>query len=379
MTKRVRVNIRSLANTTAVRREKRNGRDVVIVPSATLPDDVVMNGIMYPANEIEKSYKSLNRTPAPAGHPLINDQFVSASDPEGINIGWIGAWNENARRENGRVFLDKVIDVERANQSETGKRVLEAIDKGEAIHTSTGLYCNLEASNGEVDYESVARDIEFDHDAILLDEQGAATPEQGVGMLVNSKGETEEIEVINSALEDAERELDWAADYAARAAEKMARVPMMERIKSAILEAVSGPERETSTNEKDEAMNDEQFKELSGEVKALSESVSGIGEAITNAMTEAMKPLTEHMNAQAEAQKAADEAKRTDLVNKLVKANVFDEESDAEGMPIPALEKLVNKAKPGKAAGLSSAFSNSKSEDDEFADYDINKMIKEDA
>ena len=50
----VRVNVRSLANVKAVRKEKRNGRDVVIVPSATLPDDVVMNGIRYPAEEIEK-------------------------------------------------------------------------------------------------------------------------------------------------------------------------------------------------------------------------------------------------------------------------------------------------------------------------------------
>lgn len=125
MTKRVRVNVRTLANTAAVRREKRNGRDVVIVPSATLPDDVVMNGIQYPADEIEKSYRTLNRTPAPAGHPLINGQFVSASDPEGINIAWIGAWNENVRRENGRVFLDKVIDVARASQSDEGRAVLD--------------------------------------------------------------------------------------------------------------------------------------------------------------------------------------------------------------------------------------------------------------
>lgn len=39
----VRVNIRTLANAGAIRREKRNGRDVVIVPSATLPDNIVMN------------------------------------------------------------------------------------------------------------------------------------------------------------------------------------------------------------------------------------------------------------------------------------------------------------------------------------------------
>lgn len=143
--KTVRVNIRSLANAGAIRREKRNGRDVVIVPSATLPDDIVMNDIMYPADEIAKSFASLERTPAPLGHPMINGAFVSARDPEGINLGWIGAWNENVRRENGRVFLDKVIDVETASRSDGGKRVLEAIDNGGPIHTSTGLLALLEA------------------------------------------------------------------------------------------------------------------------------------------------------------------------------------------------------------------------------------------
>lgn len=171
----VRVNVRTLANTKAVRKEKRNGRDVVIVPSATLPDDIIMNGIKYPAAEISKSFAGLNRTPAPLGHPMINGKFVSARDPEGLNIGYIGAWNENVRRENGRVFLDKVIDVEVANRSQGGKDVLAAIEKGEPVHTSTGLLANLEAVTNAADHKHIARNIEFDHDAILLGEVGAAT------------------------------------------------------------------------------------------------------------------------------------------------------------------------------------------------------------
>ena len=82
-----RVNIRSVANTALVRTETRNGRKIMIIPSATLPDDVVMNGIKYPAQEIANSFKTLERTPAPFGHPLVNGKFVSASDPEGINLG----------------------------------------------------------------------------------------------------------------------------------------------------------------------------------------------------------------------------------------------------------------------------------------------------
>ena len=157
--KKVRVNVRSLANVAAVRKEKRNGRDVVIVPSATLPDDVVMNGIKYPASEIAKSYLTLNRTPAPHGHPKVNGKFVSAFDPEGLNVGYVGAWNENARQENGRVFLDKVIDVEVANRSADGKAILSAIEKGAPVHTSTGLICQLETVANCETHNAIARNI----------------------------------------------------------------------------------------------------------------------------------------------------------------------------------------------------------------------------
>lgn len=377
MTERIRVNVRALANTKAVRREKRNGRDVVIVPSATLPDNVVMNGIMYPADEIEKSYKSLNRAPAPLGHPLINNQFVSARDPEAINIGWVGAWNENVRRENGRVFLDKVIDVEVANRSEGGKALLSAIEKAEPVHTSTGLYCNLEAANGDVDYKHIARDIEFDHDAILLGEQGAATPEQGVGMFVNSAGDKEEITVINSALDMAEQNLDWAGMHLLSALERRERASVWERIKSAIMEAVTGQDgRETSANTGDADMaDDKQLEELSAKVNALTEANDKIAETVANAVAEAVKPL---IDAQAEMkanQEAKDATEKAELEAKVVKANLLDEET-AKATPLNTLRALAPKAEPGKAAAINGAFTGN-SGDDEWKGYSLNSHLDE--
>lgn len=356
MSKTVRVNIRSVANTRAVRKEKRNGRDVVIVPSATLPDDIVMNGIKYPAAEIEKSFKGLERTPAPLGHPKINGKFVSARDPEGINIGHIGAWNENLRREMGRVFLDKVIDVEVANRSEGGQAVLAAIEKGEPVHTSTGLLCLLDAANGDVDYKHTAREIEFDHDAILLDEEGAATPEMGVGMLVNAKGENEEIEVINSALAEADRDLDWALDSAVRALEKRQRAPLIERIKTALIEAF-GSEREPSANEKeaDMTVSKEQFDALSAKVDTLSEGFGKIGETIGAAVANAVKPLVDAQTEMAAKQKAKDDAELADLQAKIVKANIMTED-EAKELTLNAARALAKKAEPGKAAALNGAF-----------------------
>ncbi|WP_391564572.1 hypothetical protein [Sinorhizobium meliloti] len=355
--KHVRVNVRSVANTKAVRKEKRNGRDVVIVPSATLPDNIIMNGIMYPADEIEKSYVSLNRTPAPLGHPTINGKFVSARDPEGINLGYIGAWNENVRRENGRVFLDKVIDVEVANRSPGGKEVLAAIEKGEPVHTSTGLLANLEAVSNASDHKHIARNIQFDHDAILLNESGAATPEQGVGMLVNANGEQEEIEVINSSLtEEADREIDWAGTRLVEALRCRENIGIWDKVKAAIMEAV-GSGRVPSTNRKEDDMpvSDEQFKSLSDEVKTLSESMAKIGDTIGAAVANAVKPLVDAQNEMVANQKAKEEAEKAELVVKVVKANVLSE-SAAKELTLNALKELASKAEPGKAAALNGAF-----------------------
>jgi len=353
--KTTRVNVTRLLNTKAAKKEKRNGRDVLVIPSATMPDDIIMNGIKYPAAEIKKSYHTLNRTPAPLNHPTVNGKFVSAKDPEGINLGWIGAWNENVRYEKGKVYLDKIIDVEVANRSAEGKRVLEAIEKGKPVHTSTGLLAHMKEVANEKDHKATAHDIEFDHDAILLDFAGAATPEQGVGLFVNAEGAAEEVEVINSVWEeDADRQLDWAVDSIARALERKARVPILERIKAAITEAFSGDGAETSVNEKEVEMSKE-IDDLSAKVDALTESMKGIGETITKgvaeAFTNALKPLVDAQNAVLANEKAKEQAEKDELIDKVVKANLLDETA-AKDAPLATLKALAANIKGEQADGV---------------------------
>lgn len=374
--KRVRVNVRSVANMSGVRKESRSGREVWIVPSATLPDDIVMNGIKYPADEIEASFRTLNGAPAPFGHPLVNGKFVSALDPVGINTSWVGAHNENVRRENGRVFLDKVVDVEVAGRTDDGKAVLAAINAGDPIHTSTGLLCDLEPATDGDGFEAIARNILFDHDAILLNEEGAATPEDGVGIFVNAKGD--EIEVVNSAIEWADRDLDWAVTSVVDALERRDKASLVDRIKSALIEAFSSM-RETSPNEQEEDMaDDKQLNELSAKVNAISEEQTKMGETIANAVKEAVeaavKPITDNLAEMQANAKAKDEAELAGLVEKIVKANLLTEDA-AKGLNLNAARELAKKAEPGKAAGLNSAFGGGGADD--FADYDMNAHLKE--
>ena len=182
----------------AIRRESVGGVEHIVVSSYTLPDDVVMNGVFYPASEIEKSYHTLERTLAPVEHPTDADgNFISASDPDAIANFYAGAYNRNVTRQNGRVHVEKWINVNEAQKSERGQTLLDKIneiEQGKAstpIHTSTGVFLNIEklqepqTNAAGQEYMMVASELAFDHDAILLDNEGAATPAQGVGMAVN--------------------------------------------------------------------------------------------------------------------------------------------------------------------------------------------------
>lgn len=185
MAKEARVNMRVSVNHAAIRYETHNGREHMVIPSFTLPDGVVMNGGMYPHDEIEKSYKSLEGTLAPLSHPQVDGEYVSANKAEAINAHHIGAWNRNVKRVGNRVSVEKWVDIEFAKTTEGGRKLIEAVNKGDPIHTSTGILLDREMTPNADGYSWIARDMIFDHDAVLIGETGAATPADGVGMMVN--------------------------------------------------------------------------------------------------------------------------------------------------------------------------------------------------
>lgn len=192
-------------------------------------------------------------------------------------------------------------------------------------------------------------------------------------MLVNADGGQEEIEVINSALDEADRDLDWAVDSLTKALEKRERAPMMERIKAAIIDAYAGIGREPSHNTKEDEMTvtNEQFETLSAEVKTLSD---GIGQSIVEAVNAAVKPLTDNLAEMQANQKAKDEAELAGYVETIVKANMLDEGA-AKELTLNAARSLAEKARPGKAAGLNGAPLTTNA-DDEFAGVDLNAEME---
>lgn len=178
-----------------IRRETYNGREHIVVPSYTLPFGIVMNREYYPEAEIIANYQSLEGTLAPLGHPTVDGEFVSAFSPEGLNIGFCGAWNRNVELRGNRVYVEKWVDVETASHSEQGRELLsrlEALEKGESkdpIWSSVAVYRQRMPATEEMKAQgadSVVKIMSIDHDAILLHEPPAASPEQGVGLMVNT-------------------------------------------------------------------------------------------------------------------------------------------------------------------------------------------------
>lgn len=208
------IHVKSLAiNSANITTETIDGDEHIVIRGVVpVVDDVVMNGGLYPAGEINKSFKTLEGNPMPFGHPKIEGAHVSANNPRAVNKFHVGAWAENVRKDGDRVVMDMKINKAFASATDNGKRLIDRLEQmqtnaeAEPIHVSTGLLLNREAKKGtskNKSYSWVARNMRFDHVAILLDEPGAATPDDGVGIFVNADNSQEDVTIEGADLTSA--------------------------------------------------------------------------------------------------------------------------------------------------------------------------------
>lgn len=167
-------------------------------------DNIVMNTTLYPADQLAAGVPSMEGRPAPAGHPRnAQGHAISATNGDALLTSYIGAVCRNARHEGGRTLVDVVVNESQAKAHPDGLKLVERLDAAitgtntAPIHVSTGLYFEPINTNGEAGgkkYNRIATGIRYDHLAILLNERGAGTPDDGVGMFLNEAGEPEEVE-----------------------------------------------------------------------------------------------------------------------------------------------------------------------------------------
>ncbi|EGP9347201.1 DUF2213 domain-containing protein [Escherichia coli] len=202
------IHVKSLAiNASNISTTTINGQEHYVIRGAVpIVDDIVMNGGLYPAEEINNSYQTMEGKLMPLPHPMVDGKYVSANDPRAINAYHVGAWAQNVSKSGDQVVMDVYINKAVAETKRDGQRLINRLDEmiagtnTDPIHLSTGLLTNKEKKSGESKekkYTWIARNMQFDHIAILLDEPGAGTPEEGVGMFVNADGQEGEVETAS--------------------------------------------------------------------------------------------------------------------------------------------------------------------------------------
>lgn len=149
-----------------------NGRDHIVTTMMAIEGDSVMNELFYPNEIVMASMYQLEMKPAPDRHPSHDGSPISAFNPLAMNANNFGGFTRSPRKSGKQVITDLVIDVEVANRTKRGSKIINKIKAGEPIGVSTGLLAEVSNEEGKVGtqkFNGKVQMIEFDHVAVLLD------------------------------------------------------------------------------------------------------------------------------------------------------------------------------------------------------------------
>lgn len=358
------VNIASLVVNSDIRTETIEGVEFMVIPSKTMPPGVVMNQILYDADEVEATIHTLDGSPVTLGHPVVNGRFAAARAPLAqAKYGLLGAHNRvKGKTDDGRWIVEKLVPVEQMQNTERGKKLAEAIKSKTPIHTSTGVYLTKIDEIGVnamgQDYQFRAKIDRFDHDAILLNEVGAATPEQGVGIFVNADGEQEETEVMYvNSYDDKELEGQFEIKVKGSMLERF-----LEFMKTVVKSEPSDESQIANSNREGNEVDETKVQEMIANALAAKEAEKA--QAIKDAVEQGIAAaLAANAQTQAEAEKAQ-------LVEQVVNAKLLPEDA-AKECGIAALKAMLEGNSQGQPAmGLRRGVASNQDEDI-FANYKI--------
>lgn len=173
-----------------IREEEFNGRPYWIVPVVMMVEGVHHGSkgpLLYTENELSDSVSGWDGMPITLGHPKDDrGKFVSANIPSSLKeiVGRV----YNASMKGNKLTADAYIDITALKllSSDAYEYILER----KALDVSVGVFSREVGEqgdwNGEV-YRAEATDIMPDHLALLPNEEGACSWDDGCGIRNNSK------------------------------------------------------------------------------------------------------------------------------------------------------------------------------------------------
>lgn len=172
-----------------------NGKEYLKVPVSMIVPGVLAGSkgpLYYPRERVARNASEWNGFPVTLGHPShpITNAPMSASDDGVVARVGMGVLR-NSRYESGKLRADAWLDGERTKK--LAPNVYEAALNGRMVEVSTGLFTQEVERSGTHNGRSYTHEVvdyKPDHLAILVDQRGACSVQDGCGMNVHNAAET---------------------------------------------------------------------------------------------------------------------------------------------------------------------------------------------
>lgn len=166
-----------------VREDKLDGKDYLVAP-VILAKECVMNGLLYPGEQLAKSCAAWNGRISVVFHPTDeNGTPICANQKEVIEKQTVGLLL-NTVYDSETTKLKSELWLEKGKVAKVSPRLQELIDNGSNVEVSTGLFLDVNEQEGEFNgkkYHGIAVNYRPDHLALLPDGKGACSWDDGAG------------------------------------------------------------------------------------------------------------------------------------------------------------------------------------------------------
>jgi hypothetical protein len=167
-----------------VRKDKIGDTEYLVAPAAILLEGV-HNGnhgpLYYPYEEVSQTPAAWNHKPVVVHHPSNGDE--TACTPEFLTSNGVGILL-NTKVSGRKLRTEAWFEV--GALSRVDKRVEAAVLRQRVMEVSTGMYMNVEWTEGDWNgehYVGIARNYKPDHLAVLPDQIGACSVADGAGLM----------------------------------------------------------------------------------------------------------------------------------------------------------------------------------------------------